>query len=358
MHINSKKIRKIKYAESINEALRLSMKKDKKVIIMGLGVDDPKRIFGTTNNLIETFGKNRVFDMPTSENAITGFGIGLSLSNYKPVICHQRVEFSLLSIDQIINQAAKWFYMNDGQMNVPLVIRLIIGRGWGQGPQHSQSLESLFANIPGLKVVCPSSSYDAKGMLISSIEDKNPVIFFEHRWLHGTYGNVPKSYYKVPIGKSNVIKKGKDITIVSSSYMTIEAIKAHDILKKYNINSEIIDLRTLRPLDVKPIIKSLQKTKKLLVVDNGWQQYGISAEILAKVTSKKELNKKISVSRIGIADVPIPSTRKLAKLAYPDCLEICREVGNILKLNLKDLNRKFNKYKASDIPNNEFSGPF
>ena len=176
------KNRFIQYTQAINEALMQSMKLDKKIVILGLGVDDPKRIFGTTNNLIETYGKNRVFDMPTSENAITGFAIGMSLGKYRPVLCHQRVEFALLSMDQIINQAAKWFYMNDGQMSVPIVIRLIIGRGWGQGPQHSQSLESVFANIPGLKVVCPSSAYDAKGMLISSINDNNPVIFFEHRW--------------------------------------------------------------------------------------------------------------------------------------------------------------------------------
>ena len=352
------KNRFIQYTQAINEALMQCMKLDKKIVILGLGVDDPKRIFGTTNNLIETYGKNRVFDMPTSENAITGFAIGMSLGKYRPVLCHQRVEFALLSMDQIINQAAKWFYMNDGQMSVPIVIRLIIGRGWGQGPQHSQSLESLFANIPGLKVVCPSSAYDAKGMLISSINDNNPVIFFEHRWLHSTYSNVPKKHYSVPIGKSKIIKKGHDLTIVSSSYMTIESLKASEILSVYGINAEVIDLRTLRPLDIKPVLNSIKKTKKLLVVDNGWTQYGISSEIITRVATVKKLNRNVVISRMGIADSPIPSTRSLAKLCYPDCLDICLEVEKILNIKFKNLSSKFKSFRAQDVPNKNFTGPF
>ncbi len=352
------KNRNINYAEAINEALLQSMKLDKKVVVMGLGVDDPKRIFGTTNNLFEVFGKDRVFDMPTSENAITGFAIGMSLGKFKPVLCHQRVEFALLTMDQIINQAAKWFYMNNGQMNVPIVIRLIIGRGWGQGPQHSQSLENLFAGIPGLKVVSPSSAYDAKGMLISSIADKDPVIFFEHRWLHSTYSQVPNKFYKIPIGKSKIAKKGKDVTIVSSSYMTIESMKASEILKNYYIDAEVVDLRTLRPLDVNPIIKSVNKTKKLLVVDNGWTQYGISSEVITKVTTHKNFDKNIIVSRVGIADTPIPSTRSLAKLCYPDCVDICMQISKILNKNFSGLSSRFKNYRASDTPNKYFTGPF
>ena len=175
--MQNNKGRELMFYEAINEALYQSMKSDNKVIIMGLGVDDPKRIFNTTKNLKEHFGTKRVFDMPTSENGMTGFAIGASLLKLRPVLTHQRVEFALLSMDQIINQAAKWYYMNSGKMSVPIVIRLIVGRGWGQGPQHSQNLENIFASIPGLKVVCPSNPSDAKGMLISSIKDNNPVIF-------------------------------------------------------------------------------------------------------------------------------------------------------------------------------------
>ena len=350
--------RKILFSEAINEALFQSMKKDNKVIIMGLGVDDPKRIFGTTNNLIEAFGPKRVFDMPTSENAMTGIAIGVSLSNYKPVLSHQRVEFALLSMEQIINQAAKWFYMSAGKMNVPIVIRLLVGRGWGQGPQHSQVLDSLFANIPGLKVISPSTAYDAKGLLISSIFDKNPIIFFEHRWLHNTYGEVPKKYFEIPIGKSNILKKGKDITLVSNSYSTIECLKAQEILNHYNVKAEVIDLRSLRPLDIKTIINSVKKTKKLIVVDNGWMNFGISSEILSVVSETIGNQYMIKMHRLGLLDIPTPSSRKLATLCYPHCVNIALVVGKLLKKTFKDIKKKYNKFIPKDVPNSEFKGPF
>ena len=253
------------FSKSINEALEQSMRKNKNVIIIGLGVDDPKGVFGTTKDLNQKFKKNRVFDMPTSENSLTGFAIGVALEGKRPVIVHQRVEFSLLSMDQIVNQAAKWFYMSGGKKPVPIVIRLIIGRGWGQGPQHSQSLESLFAHIPGLKVVCPSNPFNAKGLLNASIKDNNPVIFFEHRWLHETVGDVPKKYFELDLGKSRYVNRGKDLTIVAFSYTVLMSLKIREILTKNNISTEIIDLLSLRPLDTKKIISSAKKQKKLLL---------------------------------------------------------------------------------------------
>ena len=349
--------REIKYSEAIREALELSMKKNKSVILLALGQDDPKGIFGTATNLINKFGNKRVFDMPTAENSMTGIAIGCSLGNLRPVLTHQRVEFSLLSTDQIINQAAKWSYMSAGKMKVPIVIRMIIGRGWGQGPQHSQSLESLFSNIPGLKVVCPATAFDAKGMLISSIEDNNPVIFFEHRWLHSNFGKVPKKYYKVPIGKSKIIHKGDDITIVSSSLMSIESLKTAKILKSFNVNAEVIDLRTLRPLDLKPIVNSVKKTKNLLVVDNGWMKYGISSEIIASIVEKIKDISKINIKRIGISDNPIPSTRSLAKYCYQDIYSILQEVLKIKKIKHKNL-KSYKIYSAGDVPDKDNTGPF
>ena len=199
--------RNLTLSQSINEALFLSMKKYKNVVLIGLGVDDPKGIFGTTKGIKKYFKKNRVFDFPTAENAMTGIAIGSSLVGIRPVITHQRVEFSLLSIEQIFNQAAKWFFMSGGKKSVPLTIRLIIGRGWGQGPQHSQSLESIFAHIPGLKVISLSTPYNAKGLLIASIKDPNPVIIFEHRWLHDIRGSVPTKNYKIDLGKAKILKK-------------------------------------------------------------------------------------------------------------------------------------------------------
>ena len=201
-------MRKIKFYQAIREAQEQLIKSNKNVMIMGLGVNDPKGIFGTTQGLSKKFGQKRILETPTSENAVTGVAIGASMMGLRPILTHQRVEFSLLSIEQIVNQAAKWNFMSAGEFKTPIVIRLIIGKGWGQGPQHSQSLETLFAHIPGLKVVCPSNPIDAKGMLISSIFDNNPVIFFEHRWLHNIKSEVPNGYFK----KNITLKELYDLT--------------------------------------------------------------------------------------------------------------------------------------------------
>lgn len=351
------KQRIITYAKAINEALEQVMTKDKNVIVMGLGVDDPGGVFGTTKNLVKKFPKNRIFDLPTSENAFTGFAIGLALGGKKPVITHQRVEFSMLSMEQIINQAAKWFYMSAGKASVPLVIRLIIGRGWGQGPQHSQSLEVLFAHIPGLKVVCPSTPFEAKGMLIQSIEDKNPVIFFEHRWLHITKGYVPKKYYKIPLGNSKLIKMGRDITIVSFSYMMIECLRIHKILKENNISSEIINIYSLNPLEMNKIYNSVKKTKKILVVDNGWKNYGIGAEIIASVNEKLGKIMKILCQRVGVLQAPIPSTRALSKYSYPNKDTIIQVIEKLIKKKIK-VSKKYNLTTSTDQPDSSFLGPF
>ena len=354
-----KLIKKLTVAESIREALILSMQKNKNVILIGLGVDDPKGIFGTTKGINKMFKEKRVFDFPTAENAMTGIAIGASLMGMKPIIVHQRVEFSLLSLEQIINQAAKWFFMNGGKKSVPLVIRLIIGRGWGQGPQHSQSLEALFAHIPGLKVVSLSTPYNAKGLMISSIEDMNPVIVFEHRWLHEIKGNVPKKYYKIPLGKAKVIKKGTHITLVSSSYMVIECLRSAKILKDFSINAEVIDIQSLRPLDIKTIIKSVKKTKKAIIVDSGGMNYGISSEIMTNLYENFSSNEKKNflIKRIGSPDNPIPSSRKLANYCYPNYLDIIKNVEKMTKKEFKNL-KKYKINVPSDQPNKNFMGPF
>ncbi len=350
-------MREVKFYQAIREATAQSLKRDENVYVMGLGASDPKGIFGTTEGLVDEFGRDRIFDMPIIENAATGIAIGSALVGMRPIITHQRVEFAILSMEQIVNQAAKWFHMTAGQKNVPLVIRMIIGRGWGQGAQHCQSLESWFAHIPGLKVVMPSSPYDAKGLLISSIEDNNPVIFLEHRWLHNTYGDVPEDIYRVPIGKSKIVSAGDDITIVSHSYSSLLGIRAVEILKDFNIRAELIDLRTIMPLDVDTIIESVKKTKRILVVDNGWTSFGVSAEIISLVSeniASELLNNPI---RIGVENVPIPSTRELAKHAYPNTSKIVNTVLDLFsiktdKKNFEDPNLK------PDVPDQSFMGPF
>ena len=350
-------MRNLKFYEAIREATAISLQDDPSVYLIGLGVPDPKGIFGTTEGLQSQFGSDRVMDMPISENGMTGVAIGSALVGMRPILTHQRVEFAILSMEQIVNQAAKWFHMTAGKNNIPLVIRMIIGRGWGQGAQHSQSLESWFAHIPGLKVVMPATPYDAKGLLISAVEDNNPVIFMEHRWLHNTFGEVPEKKYKVPIGEAKVINKGSDITIVSHSYMSIEALKSAKILKKHNVSCEIVDLRSLRPLDVNTIITSVKKTKRLLVVDNGWTKFGVSAEIISSITEKIFSDLKSAPKRIGIEDVPIPSTRALAIHSYPTPSKIINAVSDLIGVEI-NLTEEEKKQDPLDIPDQNFTGPF
>ena len=301
------------YSEAMNDAFFISMKKDKDVICYGLGVTDPKGVFGTTLNLEKSFGKDRVFDIPTSENAMTGIGIGACVFGLKVVMTHQRLDFALLSMDQLVNNAAKWRFMFGNKSSVSLTIRMIIGRGWGQGPTHSQSLQSIFAHIPGLKVVMPASPSDAKGLLISSIFDPDPTIFLEHRWLHGLRGKVPTSDYRVPIGKGKIIRSGKDITIVAMSYMVVEAIHAVNFLEKQNVKCELIDLRTISPIDWRIIKKSVKKTGKLLILDTGHLTGSVSSEISAWVTTHCWNDLTHPPVRLAAPDFPEATSFSLTK---------------------------------------------
>ena len=265
------------FAQAINDAHHVVMSSDPSVICFGLGVTDPKAIFGTTKGLAESFGPERVFDVPTSEAALTGVATGAALGGLRPIMTHQRLDFFLLAMDQLVNAAAKWHYMFGSQTPVPLTIRLIVGRGWGQGPTHSQNLQAWFAHIPGLKVVMPSSPSDAKGLFISSVRDPNPTLFIEHRWLHQAVGEVDDGDYEVPLGVGALLEEGEDATIVASSIMTTEAIRATRVLRSQGINCDLIDLRTLRPIDWKMIEDSIKKTGRLLAVDSGYKTGSIAS---------------------------------------------------------------------------------
>ena len=225
---NEKKI--INSGQAINDALRLMGERDKNVLLFAEGIDDPSAMYGTTKNLLETYGKERMIEMPIAENGLCGVAIGAAMAGKRPVLSFHRVEFALLAMEQIVNNAAKMHYISNGNHKVPIVIRLVVGRGWGQGPEHSQSLETLFSYIPGLKVLMPTFPDDYKGMLISAIEDNNPTIIIEHRWTHYVKGDVLSGYYKSDITKPKKIKEGNDYTIVSSSFSTLEAKKAAEAL--------------------------------------------------------------------------------------------------------------------------------
>lgn len=350
--------RELKFFQAINEAIDLCMAKDPTVYIMGLGVPDPKGIFGSTLGLKEKYGSGRVMDMPSSENAMTGVAIGSALTGMRPIMTHQRIDFALLAIEQIVNQAANWHYMFGGQMSVPLVIRMIIGRGWGQGPQHSQSLQAWFAHIPGLKVVMPTTPFDAKGLLISSIEDNNPVIFIEHRWLYNITGHVVKGVYRVPLGKAKVARKGNDLTIAAASFMTLEALRAGEMLAEDGVSVEVIDIRTLKQLDETLILKSVRKTGRLIVADTGWKTAGFGAEVVARIAEEAMNDLKSPPRRVALPDCPTPTAPALTNHYYPRAVHIVATARKMMGLSDDEPTSQFTTYLPLDVPDMSFTGPF
>lgn len=350
--------RQLRFSDAVREAQDQCMEHDPTVYLVGLGVPDPKGIFNTTTGLVEKYGRERVMDMPLAENGMTGVAIGSALAGMRPILTHQRMDFAILSMEQIVNQAAKWHFMFGGQGRVPLVIRMVVGRGWGQGPQHSQSLHSWFAHIPGLKVVMPATAHDAKGLLIASIEDDNPVIFIEHRWLHGVLDHVPEEMYRVPIGKARIMRSGKDVTLVGASYMSLEAWRAGEMLAKEGVDAEVVDLRTLRPLDEATVLESVRKTGRLIVADHSWKAFGLSGEIVALAAEQAFSSLKAPPVRIALPDIPVPSSPALADDYYPRAPHIAAAALRMLGKPVDpDLFRKPDG-KWLDTPDPTFTGPF
>ena len=346
------------FAKAINEALSVAMAQDPNVICYGLGVDDPKGVFGTTLGLVEKFGAERVFDMPTSENAMTGIGIGAAVYGLRPVMTHQRLDFALLSMDQLVNNAAKWRFMFGGHRGVPLTVRMILGRGWGQGPTHSQNLQAWFAHVPGLKVVMPSTAEDAKGLLLSSIFDADPVVFLEHRWLHNMRGEVPDGDFRVPIGKARVLRQGGDITIVAMSYMTIEALHAVDHLAAQRIACDLIDLRSVRPLDWAAIKGSVQRTGRLLVLDTGTLTGSISGEIVARIASDCWQHLKGAPQRLAMPDFPEATSPALTRSYHIRAEQVAATVGTMLARDVESRSLAQKREHPHDVPGDWFTGPF
>ncbi|MGH7955606.1 MAG: alpha-ketoacid dehydrogenase subunit beta [Opitutaceae bacterium] len=350
--------RELTYAEAIREGFAVALERDPRVLLMGLGVPDPKGFFGTTLNLQKQFGADRVMDMPCSENGMAGVMLGAALNGLRPVLNHQRLDFALLAMDPICTQAAKWNYMFGGDMKMPVVFRMILGRGWGQGPQHSQCLHSWFAHIPGLKVVMPATPHDAKGLLIAAIEDDNPVVFIEHRWLHHITGEVPAGHYTVPIGPARLARRGNDVTIAAFSYMVLEALEAAETLSSEGIDAEVIDVRSLRPLDQDTVIESLQQTGRLVVADTGWSTAGMSAEIIAVASESAFGSLRAAPRRVCFPDCPTPTSPTLAAGFYPRAGHIVAAVRETLELapNADDLLVRAGR--ELDKPNPAFTGPF
>lgn len=348
----------ITFGEAIREALDQAMEADENVIVYGLGVDDPKAIFGTTAGLRKKYGSERVFDMPTSENAMTGVGIGAALAGIRPVMVHQRLDFFFLAMDQVVNSAAPWHFMFGGEGSVPIVIRIIMGRGWGQGPTHSHNLQAWFAHIPGLKVVMPASAEDAKGLLLESIWDDNPVIFLEHRWLHDTTGHVPVEPTRIPLSKARKVCEGSDITLVAMSYMVVEAIHAAEYLKGFGINCEILDLRTVAPIDWPAVFDSVRRTKRMLALDTGTTTGSVSGEVVARVAAECWESLAAAPRRLAMPDFPEGTSPALTANYHVRAEHIVTTVGEMLGRRVDPQPLADQRKYPHDVPGEWFKGPF
>ena len=346
--------RTLSFVDAVREAADQEMARDPNVIVFGLDVDDPKAIQGTTRGLLEKYGPERVFGTPLSEDAMTGAAIGMALAGMRPIHVHIRMDFLLLAINQLVNVAAKSRYMYGGRVRVPLVVRSMIGKSWGQGAQHSQGLHSMFMHVPGLKVVAPATPYDAKGCLTAAIRDDNPVLYVEHRLLHFQKGPVPEQSYTVMPGKSRIMTIGDDITIVGISYMQVECLRAAKHLEEIGIKAEVIDPIWLSPLDIDTIAESVERTGRLLVVDTAWLNCGAASEIVAQVAERLQGVRDLRLKRMGFAPTTCPTTPVLEELFYPNARTIAATARDLVE----DGPCGWLPDERTDLRSIEFKGPF
>lgn len=344
-------MRTLKYWQAIAEGLVQGMERDPDVFVMGIGVDDHKGVFGTTGQAFARFGPSRVFDVPIAEQAMTGLAIGAAAMGKRPVIVHPRTDFLFLATDQMINLAAKWRYMYQGASAVPIVVRSIVGKGWGQGATHSQSLQSLFGHFPGLQVVMPALPRDAKGLLLAALESRAPVVILEHRALYETEGPVSEAPEITPIGTAAVVRPGRDVTVVAASAMVLEALSAAEQLLPLGVEIEVVDVRSARPLDTETILASLSRTGRLVVADTSWPTYGLAAEVAAIAAERAVGALRAPVKRLGLADCPAPVSLPLERAFYPDRTTIATEC-------LTAVGRAASELGARPVEESAFRGPY
>lgn len=350
--------------DAIREGLTEIAVRDSSVLLMAEGITDPSSVYGTTAGIGKHIDPKRIIEMPISENGLCGVAVGAAMMGKRPVISFHRVEFGLLAMEQIVNNAAKAHYISNGRHKVPLVIRMVVGRGWGQGPEHSQSMEAVFSHFPGLKVVMPTYPRDGKGLVIAAVEDDNPVIMIEHRWCHYVMGHVPEGYYTEPMDGPRAVHRGKDVTIVATSYMTLEAVRAAEALEKLGYSATVFDLRVLRPLMLDRIFESVQQTGRLLTVDTGFRKFGIGAEVVSEVVANCFSVLRAAPLRMGLPDHPTPSSRGFVPGFYPDSTSILRGVGRMLEIAAANIEDAVGELIAErkglpvDVPDPFFKGPF
>lgn len=324
--------RVITHAEAVREALTLAMEEGRNVFTLGQGINDPPGgIFGVTHTLVDRFGPDRVFDTPLSEDALTGICAGAAMQGMRPVYLHNRPDFLLLAFDHLVNHASKTHYLDRGKTSVPMVVWTAIGRGWGGGAQHSQAIQGLLMTVPGLKILMPSTAYDAKGLMLSAITDNNPVLIFEHRWLLKRSAHVPEGFYTVPLGKGVYRRRGRDITIAGTSHAIVLAQEAAAKLAEEGIDAEVIDLRSIKPLDEAILLESVARTGRFLAVDTGWEVSGVCAELGFVVAEKGFAHLKAPVGRVGLPACPHPAGRELESYFYPTAETIADKARSIVR---------------------------
>lgn len=349
-------MRTLGFREAIAEAIVQAMERDEKVFVMGEGVTDSSGIFGTTLLAAKQFPE-RVLEMPLSEALITGCGTGVALAGLRPVMVHARNDFLYLAMDQICNHAALWSEMHGGGIKIPWVIRAIVGRGWGNAAQHSQSLHSLFAHVPGLKVVAPSNAYRAKGLLVAAIEENSPVIFIEHRSLYESKRHVPEKYFSLPLHEALVCRPGKGdsvvahVSFIAVSFMVAEALMAAEVLDEMGVDSEVVDVSSFKPLDANTICRSVRRTGRAVVLDTGWKSFGASAEISAIISENCFGDLRKPVVRLALPDAHAPCSPALEMAYYPG-------VPDIVNAALALLGRKKLSPKEVGALAPQFAGPF
>lgn len=318
---------RLSFAQAINAGLRQALELDPGVFVFGIGADGPTGIFGTTTGLVDQFGSERVFDAPISEAGLSALATGAANSGLRPVLVHQRLDFMLYSVDQIVNWMAPWRFMSGGRATMPVTIRAIIGKGWGQGPQHTKSLHSWFAHVPGLQVVMPGSPADAKGLLLSSIMSDDPTLFIEGRPLFPMQEDVPDQPYFIRLGEGLIRREGKDVTLVTMGSMVPLSLQAAETLGRENIEVEVVDLRCLAPLDTDMILTSVAKTRRLVVAEPGWRSYGAAAEIIATVAEQFDGRLLSRPRRVTWPQSAVPTGHALEEQFYPtsdDIAAACR----------------------------------
>lgn len=345
-------------SQAIRDATAEAMRSDSSVILYGLGVNDPGRVFGTTAGLVEEFGVERVFETPTAENAMMGVAVGAALAGMRPIVTHQRADFFYLAMDQLVNSAAKWRFMFGAQFSVPLVVRLIVGRGWGQGPTHSQNLSTWLSHVPGIKVVYPSNSDNAGGLMLEAISDNNPVVYVEDRWLHNQTAEGSRDE-ELTLGRAVFRRIGDAFTFVAYGSMVAESIVAADALSTLGVNVDVIDLGTLLPFDSAPVVQSVLKTRRLLVVEQGPVRGSFGEALIGSVASSVAGRSDLAFARVvGLPSIPQPTSFGATSNLYPTGRSIATFVAEHFGLDVADLPGSNSQATPHDVNSDSYTGPF